>query len=83
MRILARLKKIEEKVSEGSQNWAIFCIADYADSEERELAQQRLINAYVNQGNPYPTHRIFIREIPSPGSPCKERFLSSFRCKAT
>lgn len=79
MRITSRLKRIEEKVSENGQTWVIFSISHYAEEAEGKAAEERIIKDYVKQGNPNPTHRIFIREIPFPGKNQKEGFLSSFK----
>lgn len=45
-------------------HWAVFSLRDCPNPVEQELLKQRLVEEYIAQGNPRPTYRIFIREVP-------------------
>ncbi len=79
MRFLTRLKRIEEKLLDDGKTWALFLIGCYLNPIEANQKQQTLITDYILQGNQAPDYCIFINEVPSPGRPCREGFLSLFR----
>jgi hypothetical protein len=81
MQIKSRIKYLEKKLLGNQEYWAIFSIGYYSDSNEEQAAKQRLLNEYLDNGNPIPTHNVFCNEIP--GSTMykqEESFLSSFAC---
>jgi hypothetical protein len=59
MKLDARLKKLEEKVSANHGMWATFTMKHYEDSVERGKVKQRLLDEYVAQGNPIPLGCIY------------------------
>jgi len=78
MHITARIRKLEKKLLANTPIWGVFTIGFYDNVIEQQQAQERLVNEYVGKGNPSPSHRIFINEIPSPKVKCVESFLHAF-----
>jgi hypothetical protein len=79
MKIHARLEKLEKKVIGDDELWAVFLIGYYECSKAKKKAEDRLVAEYLNKGNPSPTHRLFIRSIPSTSLTIEEKFLYSFK----
>ena len=80
MKIHARLEKLEKKIIGDDELWTVFSIGYYECPKAKKKAEDRLVKEYLNEGNPLPTHRLFIREIPSlVPKAAEERFLYSFK----
>ena len=79
MKINARLERLEKKIIGDDELWAVFSIGYYECPKAKKKTEDRLLAEYLNKGNPPPTYRLFIREVPSssPNIP-KENFLYSF-----
>lgn len=79
MKIVSRIKRLERKLLGNKELWAVFTVGCYEDPRDVEIAKQRLLDQYTAQGNPRPTHFLFIKEVPRATKRDKEaEFLYSF-----
>lgn len=81
MKICNRIKKLEKKLLNNKETWAVFKIAYYTHQDQKTSAQQRLLKEYLAQGYPYPSYCLFINDVPgSCLTPQEEKFLYSYSC---
>jgi len=77
MRLSSRIKKLEQRTDKKAV-WAVFSINYYEDVKQQKMAQERLVDAYLSEGNRTASCYIFINEIPGPADACcEERHLCS------
>jgi hypothetical protein len=75
-----RLERMEKRMIGDDELWAVFSIGYYECPNTKKKAEDRLLTEYLSKGNPFPTHRLFLREVPSLSSKTfKEKFLYSFK----
>ena len=79
MKLSPRIKRLERKLLGNQEIWAVFKIGYYEDPCKEELTKNRLKSDYLSQGNPQPTHFLFIKEMPGLTKNAQEEvFLYSF-----
>ena len=64
MQITLRVKKLENKLMKSREHWGVFNVTGFDDPKKLELEQKRLVDQYIAAGNPYPTLRLFIKDVP-------------------
>ncbi len=84
MYIETRVKKLEKIIMGNKALWAVFTIGNYPDAAEEEAARRQILDAHLADGNPHPTHCLYVNEVPSQVKvTLPEQFLYSFTPIAT
>ncbi len=75
----SRLLRLEKKLIEDQQIWAVFSINYYENEQDKSKAQERVLAKYLSAGKLRPTACVFINEVPYPSEFSEEKYICVFK----